>query len=80
MNRILYLQVLDYDRFSRDDPIGEVCVPLQEVDLLKGETLWKTLQPCKGQAVGDTTVIHEFLAFWWMRVVVLKRPRKLLRF
>lgn len=50
MNRTLYLQVLDYDRFSRDDPIGEVCLPLCDLDLVKGETMWRTLQPCKGQA------------------------------
>ena len=49
--RTLYLQVMDYDRFCRDDPIGEVCVPLSDVDLLRGETLYKTLQPCKGHTV-----------------------------
>lgn len=51
MNRTLYLQVLDYDRFSRDDPIGEVCVPLSDLDLAAGHTLWKNLQPCKGHTV-----------------------------
>ncbi len=51
MNRTLYLQVLDYDRFSRDDPIGEVCLPLAQVDLAQGQTLWKHLQPCKGHTV-----------------------------
>ena len=51
MNRTLYLQVLDYDRFSRDDPIGEICLPLTEVDLAQGQTLWRTLQPCKGHTV-----------------------------
>jgi len=49
--RTLYLQVMDYDRFCRDDPIGELCVPLSDVDLLRGETLFKTLQPCKGHTV-----------------------------
>ena len=43
--------VLDYDRFSRDDPIGEVCLPLSELDLGAGQTLWRNLQPCKGAAV-----------------------------
>lgn len=51
VNKILYLQVLDYDRFSRDDPIGEVCLPLSDVNLANGETLWRDLQPCKGHAV-----------------------------
>ncbi|ESO06379.1 synaptotagmin 7e, partial [Helobdella robusta] len=47
MNKTLYLQVLDYDRFSRDDPIGEVCIPLSDFDLSSGQTVWKNLQPCK---------------------------------
>ena len=49
MDRTLYIQVLDYDRFSRDDPIGEVYLPLGSVDLLKSQTIWMDLQPCKGQ-------------------------------
>ena len=45
------MKVLDYDRFSRDDPIGEVCIPLCDVDLANGESLCRDLQPCKGHAV-----------------------------
>lgn len=52
MSRTLYLQVLDYDRFSRDDPIGEVCLPLGDINLQTELTLWRTLQPCKGHTVG----------------------------
>lgn len=49
--RTLYMQVFDYDRFSRDDPIGEVIIPLCDVDLTVNQTLWRSLQPCKGHAV-----------------------------
>ena len=49
-NRTLYMQVLDYDRFSRDDPIGEVAIPLSDLDLAVGLTMWKALQPCKGSS------------------------------
>jgi len=49
--KMLYMKVLDYDRFSRDDPIGEVCIPLCDVDLANGETLCRDLQSCKGHAV-----------------------------
>ena len=45
--------MLDYDRFSRDDPIGETCVPIMDVDLVEGQTLWKNLQPCKGHTVSE---------------------------
>ncbi|XP_066556411.1 synaptotagmin-7 isoform X2 [Amia ocellicauda] len=46
VQRTLYLQVLDYDRFSRNDPIGEVSVPLNKVDLAHMQTFWKELKPC----------------------------------
>ena len=46
------MQVLDYDRFSRDDPIGEICLPLNDLDLTTGQTMWRALQPCKGHMVG----------------------------
>jgi len=58
----LYLQVFDYDRFSRDDPIGEVCLPLAEVDLSCMQTMWKTLQPCKGHVVSDQLFSESFFA------------------
>ncbi|XP_072322452.1 synaptotagmin-7 isoform X1 [Scyliorhinus torazame] len=46
VQRVLYLQVLDYDRFSRNDPIGEVSLPLNKVDLTQTQTFWKELKPC----------------------------------
>lgn len=49
-DKTLCLQVLDYDRFSRDDPIGEVYIPLKDVDIANGVTLWQPLQPSDGEA------------------------------
>ncbi|XP_053545241.1 synaptotagmin-7-like [Bombina bombina] len=46
VQRVLYLQVLDYDRFSRNDPIGEVSIPLNKVDLTQMQSFWKELKPC----------------------------------
>lgn len=46
--RSLYLEVLDYDRFSRNDPIGQIEIPLADVDLgPMALTFCKELQPCK---------------------------------
>ncbi|XP_060565038.1 synaptotagmin-7-like isoform X3 [Ruditapes philippinarum] len=47
LEKTLYLQVIDYDRFSRDDPIGETYIPLNEVDLSQAPIMWKFLSPCK---------------------------------
>nr|CAB3266768.1 synaptotagmin-7 [Phallusia mammillata] len=46
--RVLYLQVLDYDRFSRNDPIGEVLIPLNTINLADELVQYVSLQPCKG--------------------------------
>ena len=53
LTKTLCLVVLDYDRFSRDDPIGEVALPLGDLDLSAGQTMWKTLAPCKGSLVSE---------------------------
>ncbi|XP_076078453.1 synaptotagmin-7-like isoform X5 [Mytilus galloprovincialis] len=47
LEKTLYLQVIDYDRFSRDDPIGETYIPLNEIDLSQSPVMWRFLQPCK---------------------------------
>lgn len=54
MQRVLYLQVLDYDRFSRNDPIGEVSIPLNKVDLTQMQTFWKDLKPCSDGSVSPS--------------------------
>ena len=51
LEKTIYLQVIDYDRFSRDDPIGETYIPLNEVDLSQAPTMWRYLQPCKDSRV-----------------------------
>jgi len=51
LEKTLYLQVIDYDRFSRDDPIGETYIPLNEVDLSQSPLMWKFLSPCKDSRV-----------------------------
>lgn len=53
---ILHLNVYDWDRFSRDDPIGDVYLPLARVDLTQKPTFWKALKPAETCKLGDLLV------------------------
>ena len=43
----LLMHIYDYDRFSRNDIIGHVWLPLKGVDLSDIPTIWKAIQPGK---------------------------------
>lgn len=67
LEKTLYLQVVDYDRFSRDDPIGELYIPLNEIDLSIFPTVWKYLQPCKDSRV--STPDHDLATNYYVCLV-----------
>ncbi|XP_037925441.1 synaptotagmin-7 isoform X2 [Hermetia illucens] len=52
-SRVLHLHVFDYDRFSRDDSIGEVFMPLCQVDFASKQTFWKALKPPAKDKCGE---------------------------
>lgn len=52
-SRILHLHVFDYDRFSRDDSIGEVFLPLCSVDITGKPSFWKPLKPPAKDKCGE---------------------------
>ncbi|XP_055690378.1 synaptotagmin-7 [Lutzomyia longipalpis] len=52
-SRVLHLHVFDYDRFSRDDSIGEVFMPLCQVDFTGKPAFWKALKPPAKDKCGE---------------------------
>lgn len=60
MNKTLVFAIFDFDRFSKHDQIGEVKVPLCQVDLAQTIEEWKELQSVEGEG-GQVTICY-FLA------------------
>ncbi|XP_059080048.1 synaptotagmin-7-like isoform X2 [Tigriopus californicus] len=54
--RVLHLHCYDYDRFSRDDSIGEIHLPLCQVDFTSKPQYWKPLYPPIKEKLGELLV------------------------
>ena len=49
MNQTLYMQLFDWDRMSKNDPLGEVKLNLGYFDLSNVKTEWRQLQKYSGK-------------------------------
>lgn len=63
MNKTLVFAIFDFDRFSKHDQIGEVKVPLCQIDLAQTIEEWRELQSVEGEG-GQviSQLIYSFLS------------------
>ena len=54
-SKTLIFQVFDWDRFSKNDPIGEVKIQLGNIDVSKPLEEWRVLQPITGKVASKST-------------------------
>lgn len=62
MNKTLVFAIFDFDRFSKHDQIGEVKVPLCQVDLAQTIEEWRELQSVEGEG-GQVCFMYSFYQF-----------------
>lgn len=56
MGKTLVFAVYDFDRFSKHDAIGEVRLPVCQLDLASTADKWKELQSIQGDGVVSRTI------------------------
>lgn len=66
MNKTLVFAIFDFDRFSKHDQIGEVKVPLCQIDLAQTIEEWRELQSVEGEG---GQVISPFHSHSWLSLV-----------
>ncbi|GAB6025874.1 Synaptotagmin-17 [Chamberlinius hualienensis] len=62
--RTLQLKVKDFDKYSKHFVIGQVLVSLDDINLVKGQHMWKDLQPCEKELepdLGDILISLNYL-------------------
>jgi hypothetical protein len=63
MNKTLVFAIFDFDRFSKHDQIGEVKVPLCQIDLAQTIEEWRELQSVEGEG-GQVRVFFHLIFFY----------------
>lgn len=68
MNKTLVFAIFDFDRFSKHDQIGEVKVPLCQIDLAQTIEEWRELQSVEGEG-GQVSPFETILWFFLGSVI-----------
>lgn len=71
MNKTLVFAIFDFDRFSKHDQIGEVKVPLCQIDLAQTIEEWRELQSVEGE--GGQVISSYFYLFNTVTLLWLKK-------
>ena len=66
MGKTLVFAVYDFDRFSKHDAIGELRLPVCQLDLASSKDCWKDLLSIQGDGVVS------FLYFYMHRILVFE--------
>lgn len=61
MNKTLVFAIFDFDRFSKHDQIGEVKVPLCQIDLAQTIEEWRELQSVEGEGGQVGVFFHQII-------------------
>ena len=76
MNKTLVFAIFDFDRFSKHDQIGEVKVPLCQVDLAQTIEEWRDLQSVEGEG-GQVRCINFFILFYYLIIIIINQFNKI---
>lgn len=82
MNKTLVFAIFDFDRFSKHDQIGEVKVPLCQIDLAQTIEEWRELQSVEGEGgqVISQTLRFSFSFLFFLGSIVRSCFLKEIRF
>ena len=77
MTKTLVFAVYDYDRFSKHDAIGEVRLPVCQMDLAQAREIWKDLQSIVGD--GKVSRLFEFNLIYHFCLLITALPFKIFK-
>lgn len=86
MNKTLVFAIFDFDRFSKHDQIGEVKVPLCQIDLAQTIEEWRDLQSVEGEGGQVSEILlHNvqysctYVIIYVYRYITIKKEKMLIK-